>query len=78
MGYIHTKHANAFFDRGCILYTQRNSKLIYILIHRESLGKLQKKVLLLMAGPLRLGEGGKGRVIKEKITFLKLLSLFCS
>ena len=34
-----------------------------------SLGKPQKKRFL-MAGPLREGrEGGKGRAIKEKITF---------
>ena len=34
-------------------------------------GKLQKKVLLLMAGPLR-GEGVKCRAIKEKIVFFNL------
>ena len=33
------------------------------------LGKPQKKVHPLVAGPLR---GGKGRAFKEKITFLKL------
>ena len=36
-----------------------------------------KKVLLLMFWPLRGGGGGKGRAIKEKRAFLKLLFLFC-
>ena len=58
MGYIHIKHANAFFDRGCILYTQRNSELIYILIHRESLGKLQKKGTSLNGRAIKIGGGG--------------------
>ena len=36
------------------------------------LGKPQKKkVPPLVAGPLRGGEGGKGRATKEKRTFLK-------
>ena len=34
-----------------------------------------KKVLLLMAGPLR-GGGGKGRTLKEKRAFFELLFLF--
>ena len=38
--------------------------IFYVLSVREA----AKKVLLLMAGPLRVGWGG-GRAIKEKITF---------
>ena len=38
-------------------------------------GKPQKKVLLLMAGLLR-GWGGKGRAIKEKITFFNVYAYF--
>ena len=34
------------------------------------LGKPQKKVPPLVAGPLRGGEGGKGRATKEKRTLL--------
>ena len=37
------------------------------------LGKPQKKVILLMAGPLRGGGGCKGPAIKEKITFFGTL-----
>ena len=37
-------------------------------LEKVNLGKPQKKVLLLIAGPLR-GGGVKGRVIKEKIAF---------
>ena len=39
-------------------------------LEKVNLGKPQKKVLLLIAGPLRGGRG-KGPAIKEKITFLK-------
>ena len=39
------------------------------------LGKPQKKVLLLMAGPLRGGEV-KGRAIKEKKTFFPTFQIF--
>ena len=41
-----------------------------------SLGNPQKKIPPLMAGPLR-GGGGKGRAIKEKITFFETFFLFC-
>ena len=37
----------------------------------DKLGKPQKKVLFLMAGPLRGRGGGEGPAIKEKIAFLK-------
>ena len=36
----------------------------------------KKKVPPLVAGPLRGGEGGKGRATKEKRTFLKTFFLF--
>ena len=37
----------------------------------------KKKVPPLVAGPLRGGEGGKGRATKEKRTFFKTFFLFC-
>ena len=48
----------------------------YLFIDNDTQGS-RKKVLLLMAGPLRGGGGGggvKGRAIKEKRTFGNLLS----
>ena len=41
---------------------------------KTALGKPEKKVLLLMAGPLR-GGGGKGPAIKGKKLFLELLKI---
>ena len=49
----------------------------FLLFLSGALGKPQKKVHPLVAGPLRGGGGGKGRAIKEKRTFLKTFFLFC-
>ena len=40
--------------------------VIHILFAILALGKTQKKVLLLMAGPLRGGGGVKGRPLRKK------------
>ena len=50
--------------------------LLDFIISSSCLGKLQKKVLLLMARPLR-GGGSKGPAIKEKRTFLELFKQIC-
>ena len=46
-----------------------------MIIHKGS--RKKKKVPPLVAGPLRGGEGGKGRATKEKRTFFKTFFLFC-
>ena len=45
---------------------------LILLFSRILFREATKKVLLLMAGPLKKGGGGKGPAIKEKITFLKI------
>ena len=61
-------HNTSKFDFGVKLYDFFN-------IHKGS--RKKKKVPPLVAGPLRGGEGGKGRATKEKRTFFKLFFLFC-